>query len=74
MRKSVSERVRVKAAGGIRTLDAALPAIRVGTVRFGTTASNVILDEAARREKDGTLDAAVDAKITEDSAIPERSE
>jgi hypothetical protein len=27
----------------------------VGTVRFGTTASNVILDEAERREKAGTL-------------------
>ena len=55
MRKSVGPKVRLKAAGGIRTLDAALPAIRVGTVRFGTTASNVILDEAERREKAGTL-------------------
>jgi deoxyribose-phosphate aldolase len=58
MRKSVGPRVKVKAAGGIRTLDAALPAIRAGTVRFGTTASNVILDEAAKRERDGTLNAA----------------
>jgi deoxyribose-phosphate aldolase len=65
MRKSVGPKVKVKAAGGIRTLDAALPAIRVGTVRFGTTASNVILDEAARREREGTLNAAEDGRVTE---------
>ncbi len=61
MRKSVGPKVKVKAAGGIRTLDAALPAIRAGTVRFGTTASDVILDEAERREKEGTLNIAVDS-------------
>ena len=63
MRKSVGPKVKLKAAGGIRTLDAALPAIRVGTVRFGTTASDVILDEAERRERAGTLnDAAAGEK------------
>ena len=61
MRKSVGPSVKVKAAGGIRTLDAVLPAIRVGTVRFGTTASDVILDEAKKRQKEATLDAAVDS-------------
>lgn len=62
MRKSVGPSVKVKAAGGIRTLDAVLPAIRVGTVRFGTTASDVILDEAEKRQKEGTLDASVDSR------------
>ena len=61
MRKSVSPAVRVKAAGGMRTLDAILPAIRAGTVRFGTTASDVILDEAEKRMREGTLDAAMDS-------------
>jgi deoxyribose-phosphate aldolase len=59
MKKSVSEAVKVKAAGGLRTLDAILPAIKAGAVRFGTTASNVILDEAEKRQRNGTLDAAV---------------
>jgi deoxyribose-phosphate aldolase len=62
MRKSVGPKVKVKAAGGIRTLDALLPAFRAGTVRFGTTASDVILDEAEKRQKEGTLDAAVDSR------------
>ncbi len=55
MRKSVGPGVKVKAAGGMRTLDAILPAIQAGTVRFGTTASDVILDEAKKRLKAGTL-------------------
>jgi deoxyribose-phosphate aldolase len=58
MRKSVCPKVRLKAAGGIRTLDAALPVIRTGAARIGTTATDVILDEAERREKAGTLDDA----------------
>jgi deoxyribose-phosphate aldolase len=63
MRKSVGPGVKVKAAGGMRTLDAILPAIRAGTVRFGTTASDVILDEAEKRLKAGTLDAAVNESL-----------
>ncbi len=55
MRKSVGPGVRVKAAGGIRTLDALLPALRAGAVRFGTTASDVILDEAEKRRREGAL-------------------
>lgn len=55
MRKSCSSRVRVKAAGGVRTLDNALAVRAVGTARFGATATKVILDEAAQREAAGTL-------------------
>ena len=61
MRRSVGPGVKVKAAGGLRTLDAILPAIRVGTVRFGTTAPDVILDEAEKRQKDGTLNIDADS-------------
>ena len=49
MRKSVSERVQVKAAGGVRTLDALLAAIDAGITRCGATATKVILDEFKQR-------------------------
>lgn len=47
--------VRVKASGGIRTLDAALAAIALGASRIGTSATREILREAADREALGTL-------------------
>lgn len=55
MRKSCSSRVAVKAAGGIRTLDEVLQYRLAGAKMIGTRASARILDEAARREKEGTL-------------------
>jgi deoxyribose-phosphate aldolase len=42
----------VKAAGGVRTLDAALAMIEAGVTRMGATATAAILDEFARRQKD----------------------
>lgn len=50
MRASVSPRVQVKAAGGVRTLDAALDVIDAGATRMGATATATILDEFLRRE------------------------
>ena len=44
MRASVSEKVQVKAAGGIRTLPSILEAIDVGVTRVGATATAAILD------------------------------
>ena len=55
MRKSCSKKIQVKAAGGVRTLDAALDVRRVGAVRFGATATKAILDECKNREMNGTL-------------------
>jgi deoxyribose-phosphate aldolase len=55
MRRSVGPKVQVKAAGGVRTLDAALAVRAAGATRFGATATKEILDEAMRREKEGTL-------------------
>lgn len=55
MRQSCSLKIRVKAAGGVRTLDGALAVRRVGTVRFGATATKAILDEAMNREQQGIL-------------------
>jgi deoxyribose-phosphate aldolase len=49
MRKTVSPAVKVKAAGGVRTLDALLELNRLGATRFGATATAVILDDLAAR-------------------------
>ncbi len=50
MRANVSEKVQIKAAGGVRTLDALLAVIDAGATRCGATATAAILDEFARRE------------------------
>jgi deoxyribose-phosphate aldolase len=55
MRKTCSSKVRIKAAGGVRTLDSAIDVRKVGTDRFGATATIAIMEEAYRREKEGTL-------------------
>ncbi len=49
MRGAVSERVRVKAAGGVRTLDALLEVISVGVDRIGATQTAAILDDYRAR-------------------------
>ncbi|NLO35097.1 MAG: deoxyribose-phosphate aldolase, partial [Clostridiaceae bacterium] len=55
MRSAVSAKVQVKAAGGVRSLDAVLDYRAAGCTRCGATASAAIMDEAIRREKEGTL-------------------
>jgi deoxyribose-phosphate aldolase len=50
MRASVSSRVQVKAAGGVRTLDAVLDVLNAGVTRIGATASKTILDEFRARK------------------------
>jgi deoxyribose-phosphate aldolase len=55
MRENCPPRMRVKAAGGVRTLDSALEVRSVGVARFGATATIAIMDEAIKREKEGTL-------------------
>jgi len=55
MRKACSDKIMVKAAGGVRTLEAALSARAAGVARVGATASKAIIDEAREREKVGTL-------------------
>jgi deoxyribose-phosphate aldolase len=49
MRRTVSSRVQVKAAGGVRTLDALLALHHLGATRFGATATAAILDDLERR-------------------------
>ena len=55
MRANTPDRMKVKAAGGVRTLDDALAVRAVGTSRFGCTTTAVMLDEAKAREAAGTL-------------------
>ena len=52
MLANVSDKVQVKAAGGIRTLDALLAVIDAGVTRCGATATAAILDEYERRSKE----------------------
>jgi deoxyribose-phosphate aldolase len=55
MRKTCSSKVRIKAAGGVRTLDTALAVRSAGAVRFGATATKAILEEARARMEKGEL-------------------
>jgi deoxyribose-phosphate aldolase len=50
MRRTVSERVQVKAAGGVRTLDALLEVMRLGVTRVGATATETILEDFTARK------------------------
>jgi len=49
MRASVSDKVQVKSAGGVRTLDALLEMIDAGVTRSGATTTATILDEFKQR-------------------------
>ena len=55
MRASTSPHVEVKAAGGVRTLDALIDVMNLGVTRIGATATETILEDfkaarpAARR-------------------------
>ena len=62
MRRSVSSRVQVKAAGGVRTLDALLAVMALGVTRVGATATATMLDDfKARKAGLGAVAASADA-------------
>jgi len=61
MRAHVSEKVQVKSAGGVRTLDALLAVIDAGVTRSGATATATMLDEYEKRLKE-KAQAAEDTK------------
>jgi deoxyribose-phosphate aldolase len=50
MRANTSPRVQVKAAGGVRTLDALLEVMALGTTRVGATATKTIIDDFRARK------------------------
>src|SRR5687768_10613079 len=55
MRANVSEKVQVKAAGGVRTLPALLEVIDAGVTRCGATATATILDDFKRMKEGAPL-------------------
>ena len=63
MRANTSPHIRVKAAGGVRTLDALIAVMQLGVTRIGATATEtIILDFRARKagESRGTTAATAD--------------
>jgi deoxyribose-phosphate aldolase len=50
MRRSVSPHIGVKAAHGIRTLDALIEVLQIGVTRVGATATAAMLDEFKARK------------------------
>jgi len=55
MRANVSQKVQVKAAGGVRTLPALLDVIDAGVTRCGATATATILDDFKRMKEGAPL-------------------
>ncbi|WP_064197386.1 MULTISPECIES: deoxyribose-phosphate aldolase [Emticicia] len=49
MRKNSSEKVQIKAAGGVRTLDGLLKVMELGVTRLGATATATIIEDAKKR-------------------------
>lgn len=62
MRANTSPHTQVKAAGGVRTLDALLEVMAFGVTRIGATATAAIIDDfRARKAGDGPVAAATGA-------------
>lgn len=59
MRRSVSPHIQVKAAGGVRSLDALLEVMALGVTRVGATATKAMLEDFKAR-KSGDSGAAPD--------------
>jgi deoxyribose-phosphate aldolase len=58
MRRTVSSHLQVKAAGGVRTLDALIDVMNLGVTRVGATATKVMIDDfRARRAGAGPATA-----------------
>ena len=53
MRRTVSPHIQVKAAGGVRTLDALIDVMNLGVTRVGATATKTIIDDFRARKAGG---------------------
>lgn len=62
MRASVSAKVQVKAAGGVRDLDGLIKVRDLGATRCGATATAAMLDEYRRRERAEHAGSAVEGR------------
>lgn len=56
MRAHVSDKVQIKAAGGVRDLQGLMKVRDLGATRCGATAGAAMMDEYRRREAEGTLE------------------
>ena len=65
MRANVSEKVQVKAAGGVRDLDGLIRVRELGATRCGATATAAMLDEYRRRQQAGPKPPARNVKLGE---------
>ena len=65
MRASTSSHIQVKAAGGVRTLDALIDVMNLGVTRIGATATAAIIDDFRARKAGGTMTARVAAGASE---------
>ncbi|MBM4000613.1 MAG: deoxyribose-phosphate aldolase [Planctomycetes bacterium] len=65
MRSSLSPKVEVKAAGGVRDLDGLIRVRDRGATRCGASATAAILDEYRRREKAESSGSAVEGQSAE---------
>lgn len=68
MRASVSDKVQVKAAGGVRDLDGLIKVRNLGATRCGATATAAMMDEYRRRE---TAEQAGEKATSTEAAIGE---
>jgi deoxyribose-phosphate aldolase len=50
MRANTSPHIQVKAAGGVRTLDALLAVMQLGVTRIGATATETIIQDFRARK------------------------
>ena len=68
MRANTSPPVQLKAAGGVRTLDALLAVMELGVTRIGATATRTILDEFKARREGAPATIASSGSTTEHGA------
>jgi deoxyribose-phosphate aldolase len=64
LRRTVAPHVQVKAAGGVRTLDALIDVMNLGVTRVGATATKAIIDDFRARKAGGPPVAAGAAVVT----------
>jgi deoxyribose-phosphate aldolase len=58
MRRTVSDHIQVKAAGGVRTLDALIDVMNLGVTRVGATATKAIIDDFRARKSGAAVGGA----------------
>ena len=68
VRRSVSPHVGVKAAGGVRTLDALIDVMNLGVTRIGATATKAIIDDFRARKRGEVAVASPAGAATEGSS------